>query len=80
MEALRQDPHLGPFLRTSHGEADGKHARAPLASKENGFDIEGLAAFDRRLILGLRGPVLRGWAMLRRSSRNFAATGRSDWR
>lgn len=64
MEALRQDPHLGPFLRTSHGEADGKHARAPLASKENGFDIEGLAAFDRRLMLGLRGPVLRGWAML----------------
>ena len=64
MEALREDPHLGPFLRTAHGEHDGKHALAPLASKENGFDIEGLAAFDQRLILGLRGPVLRGWAML----------------
>ncbi|MGZ9115230.1 MAG: DUF3616 domain-containing protein, partial [Brevundimonas sp.] len=36
MEALREDPHLGPFLRTAHGEHDGKHALAPLASKENG--------------------------------------------
>jgi Protein of unknown function (DUF3616) len=63
-EALRDDPHLGPFLCTMHGERDGVHAILPLASKENGFDVEGLAAYDRRLILGLRGPVLRGWAML----------------
>ncbi len=64
IEALSEDAHLGPFLRIAHGEHGGKHALAPLASKENGFDIEGLAAFERRLILGLRGPVLRGWAML----------------
>ena len=47
--ALRDDPHLGPFLS--------------IPSKDNGFDIEGLAAArDGRLFLGLRGPVLDGWA------------------
>ena len=47
--ALRDDPHLGPFL--------------PIPSKDNGFDIEGLAAAPGgRLFLGLRGPVLNGWA------------------
>jgi hypothetical protein len=48
---LADDPHLGPFLA--------------LPAKENGFDIEGLAVTkDERLFLGLRGPVLRGWAVL----------------
>lgn len=47
--ALRDDPHLGPFLA--------------IPSKDNGFDIEGLAAAPGgRLFLGLRGPVLDGWA------------------
>jgi len=47
--ALRNDPHLGPFLS--------------IPSKDNGFDIEGLAAAaGGRLFLGLRGPVLDGWA------------------
>ncbi|MBY0464750.1 MAG: DUF3616 domain-containing protein, partial [Burkholderiales bacterium] len=32
--------------------------------KDNGFDIEGLAVNGRRLLLGLRGPVLRGWSAL----------------
>lgn len=50
--ALKDDSHLGPFLTF------------PLPSKENGFDIEGLAVHGDRLFLGLRGPVLRGWAML----------------
>ncbi len=35
-----------------------------LPAKENGFDIEGLAAKGDRLFLGLRGPVLRGYAMV----------------
>lgn len=52
VDALREDPHLGPFLTF------------PLPSKENGFDIEGLAALGPRLWLGFRGPVLRGWAAL----------------
>jgi hypothetical protein len=48
--ALRDDPHLAPFLA--------------LPSKDNGFDIEGVAAVPggRRLLLGLRGPVIDGWA------------------
>lgn len=51
MQALAEDPHFGPFLG--------------LPGKDNGFDIEGLALLDeRRLLLGLRGPVLRGWTAL----------------
>lgn len=49
--ALRDDPHLGPFLS--------------IPSKDNGFDIEGLAAAPNgHLFLGLRGPVLDGWACI----------------
>ena len=49
--ALRDDPHLGPFLS--------------IPSKDNGFDVEGLAAAPNgRLFLGLRGPVLDGWACI----------------
>ncbi|WP_058554271.1 DUF3616 domain-containing protein [Thiohalocapsa sp. ML1] len=59
-EALRDDEHLAPFLRCQ----DAGRGWPQLASKENGFDIEGLAARGARLFLGLRGPVLRGWALL----------------
>lgn len=51
-DALREDEHLGPFLSF------------PLGDKENGFNIEGLAARDNHVLLGLRGPVLDGWAMM----------------
>jgi hypothetical protein len=48
---LEDDPHLAPFLA--------------IPGKDNGFDIEGLAAGDGgRLFIGLRGPVLRGWAVI----------------
>lgn len=50
VDALRDDPHLGRFLS--------------VPCKENGFDIEGLAADGDRVFLGLRGPVLRGWAVI----------------
>ncbi|MDJ0896562.1 MAG: DUF3616 domain-containing protein [Alphaproteobacteria bacterium] len=59
-KALRDDPHLGPFV---HIPRNGEKS-IQLASKENGFDIEGLAARGDRVLLGLRGPVLRGWAAL----------------
>ena len=49
-EALRGDKHLGSFLA--------------IPGKDNGFDIEGLAVVDKRLFLGLRGPVLCGWALI----------------
>jgi hypothetical protein len=42
------DPHLAPFI--------------PIPGKDNGFDIEGLAVRGSRVFVGLRGPVLRGWA------------------
>ncbi|HEY0821454.1 MAG TPA: DUF3616 domain-containing protein, partial [Rhizobacter sp.] len=49
-DALADDPHFGPYMA--------------IPGKDNGFDIEGLALRGRRLLLGLRGPVLRGWAAL----------------
>jgi len=45
---LAKDPHFGPYMG--------------IPGKDNGFDIEGLAVDGNRLLLGLRGPVLRGWA------------------
>lgn len=48
--ALADDPHFGPFMA--------------IPGKDNGFDIEGLAVDGDRLLLGLRGPVLRGWSAL----------------
>lgn len=48
--ALADDVHLGPFLR--------------IPSKENGLDVEGIAVHGNRVALGLRGPVLRGWACI----------------
>ncbi|MFA1537306.1 DUF3616 domain-containing protein [Actinomadura monticuli] len=49
-DVLEDDPHLAPFLS--------------IPSKDNGIDIEGIAAHGDRLYIGLRGPVLRGWAVL----------------
>nr|WP_287128508.1 DUF3616 domain-containing protein [Candidatus Cyanaurora vandensis] len=49
---LEEDPHLGPFLT------------AGIPGKDNGFDVEGLAVMGNKVWLGLRGPVLRGWAIL----------------
>lgn len=49
-ELLKQDEHIGPFLA--------------IPGKDNGFDIEGVAVAGKHLLLGLRGPVLRGWATI----------------
>lgn len=70
--ALGDDPHLGSFV----GDADGGSIR--LASKENGLDIEGLAARGDDLWLGLRGPVLRGWALLLTVRATATADGALD--
>jgi hypothetical protein len=48
--ALKNDSHFGSFLS--------------IPGKDNGFDIEGIAVQGNRLLLGLRGPVLRGWSAL----------------
>ena len=50
MEELAEDEHLRRFLK--------------IPGKDNGFDVEGLAAKGNRLFLGLRGPVLRGHAVV----------------
>lgn len=51
MDALAHDPHVKDFL--------------PIPGKDNGFDIEGLAVHEEgHVFVGLRGPVLRGWAMI----------------
>jgi hypothetical protein len=47
---LHRDRHLAPSVR--------------MPCKENGFDIEGLAVKGERVFLGLRGPVLSGWAVV----------------
>lgn len=52
IEALKEDPHLGLIISTG------------LPSKDNGLDIEGLAVRGNKVFLGLRGPVLRGWAII----------------
>ncbi|MCG8417486.1 MAG: DUF3616 domain-containing protein [Proteobacteria bacterium] len=54
LDALITDPHVGPFLTMEN----------PLPSKDNGLDIEGMVVRGHRIFLGLRGPVLRGWAMI----------------
>ncbi|GAB3830100.1 DUF3616 domain-containing protein [Hymenobacter jeollabukensis] len=51
MDLLAKDDHLERFIA--------------LPGKDNGFDIEGIAAApDGRVFVGLRGPVLRGWAVV----------------
>lgn len=47
-QALADDPHFGPYIA--------------IPGKDNGFDIEGLVVDGNRVLLGLRGPVLRGWS------------------
>ncbi|WP_224249350.1 DUF3616 domain-containing protein [Hyalangium gracile] len=62
VELLRRDPHFGPFLARPPGKGGGVLA---IPSKDNGLDIEGLVVTDTdRVFLGLRGPVLRGYAAL----------------
>jgi hypothetical protein len=54
LDLLEDDEHLAPFLS--------------IPGKDNGLDIEGIAVHgtpgEERVFLGLRGPVLRGWAVV----------------
>ncbi|WP_164017742.1 DUF3616 domain-containing protein [Pyxidicoccus trucidator] len=62
VELLRRDEHLAPFLvPAGRGAPPGALG---IPSKDNGLDIEGLAVHGDRVFLGLRGPVLRGWAVM----------------
>lgn len=48
--ALMRDEHLHKFMT--------------IPCKDNGFDIEGLAVYGKRIFIGLRGPVLNGYAVI----------------
>ena len=48
--ALLADPHLQMFMQ--------------VPCKDNGFDIEGLAVEGERIFIGLRGPVIGGYAII----------------
>lgn len=61
-DALRKDEHLGAFLS--------------VPGKDNGLDIEGLAVAGDKVLLGLRGPVLRGWAAIIRIGLKEARRGK----
>ena len=61
-DAAAGDIHFGPFL--------------DVPCKENGFDVEGIAARGDRVLLGLRGPVLRGWAIVLELAVDEADDGR----
>jgi hypothetical protein len=61
---LAQDAHIAPFVG--------------LPAKENGLDIEGLAVVEGRVFLGLRGPVLRGWALVLEIAPRLVGAGRLD--
>lgn len=49
-KVLAAEPLIAPF--------------AAIPGKDNGLDIEGIVARDDRLLVGLRGPVLRGVALV----------------
>lgn len=53
LELLSGDTHLKGFIGS-----------LPIPGKDNGLDFEGLAVTGTRVFLGLRGPVLRGWAVI----------------
>jgi hypothetical protein len=60
-ERLRGDDHLRRFWE--------------IPSKDNGIDVEGLAVSGNRIFAGLRGPVLRGWAVILEFEWKDAAAG-----
>lgn len=49
-DVLQKDEHIAPFLT--------------IPGKDNGLDVEGLTTSGERIFIGLRGPVLRGWAIV----------------
>src|SRR3546814_18576668 len=60
-KALGRDPVLKPYL--------------DVPCKENGFDVEGLAVAGSHVLLGLRGPVVRGRAVIVETRMKTAKSG-----
>ena len=59
-EALKSDRHVGRFVPRVLPDKSVEG----IPSKDNGFDVEGLAVSGNRIFMGLRGPVLRGWSVV----------------
>jgi hypothetical protein len=64
MEVLEDDEHFKHFMK--------------IPGKDNGFDIEGLAVDNDKIYIGVRGPVLRGWAVILELQFEEAAKGFFD--
>jgi hypothetical protein len=64
VDLLAGDEHLGPFLA--------------IPAKDNGLDVEGLAVHGESLYVGLRGPVLRGFAVVLELLPREAGPGRLE--
>jgi hypothetical protein len=62
MTAVAKDDFFAPFFHRNEYGVVG----SGVPGKDNGLDIEGLAVVDGSVFLGLRGPVLRGWAVVLR--------------
>lgn len=63
IKVLAQDPYLGEIITSN------------LPGKDNGFDIEGFVIQNHKILIGLRGPVLRGIAILIEIELEEAITG-----
>ena len=60
---LTSNALVNAVKQAEDGRGDSHFARfLTIPGKDNGFDIEGLAVSGDRIFIGLRGPVLRGWA------------------
>ncbi|WP_438394970.1 DUF3616 domain-containing protein [Caballeronia sp. DA-9] len=66
IKTLRTSKTYAPFL--------------DLPSKDNGLDIEGMAVANDRVFLGLRGPVLRGWATILQITLDLRTNGELELR
>jgi hypothetical protein len=59
LDLLADDPNLEGFIRPSAGTVS-----RPIPGKDKGIDFEGLEVMGDRVFIGLRGPVLRRWAVI----------------
>ena len=59
LDLVAGDRHLGAFVSPALSNSS-----LPIPGKDNGIDFEGLAVAERRVFIGMRGPVLRGWAVV----------------
>nr|ART35647.1 B436 [uncultured bacterium] len=78
---VKSNSLVNAILQTDDGRGDPHFANfLTIPGKDNGFDIEGLAVGGDRIFMGLRGPVLRGWAGILEVSVNEAGPSRLNLR